>query len=88
MRSHRPLGTGLAALALGLGPVIAPGPATASSASGAPVPGDDGGQCGGQCGALPAGLALSTAGVPPGSARANHNQRYAEWAWHHPDDNG
>ena len=84
MRSHRPLGTGLAALALGLGPVLAPGPATASSASGAPVPGDDGGQSG----ALPAGLALPTAGVPSDSARANHNQRYAEWAWHHPDDNG
>jgi hypothetical protein len=80
-------------------------------------------------GALPAGLALSTAGVLSGAARAgaaaatpagrwpvtvavtdargatataalslsvaetlaagaNHNLRYAEWAWHHPADDG
>jgi hypothetical protein len=50
MRSHRLLGAGLAVLALGLGTVLAPGPATgtalAASVSGAPAPGDDSGQCG------------------------------------------
>jgi hypothetical protein len=41
-------------------------------------------------GALPAGLSLSPSlSVAEAlAAGANHNLRYAEWAWHHPADDG
>jgi Putative Ig domain len=157
MRNHLP-GTGLAAIALGLGTLIGPGPATATQVPGAggrcgafpgahPLPGAEGvvpAAWSGALtatdgrppyrwrvtsGALPAGLALSAAGVLSGMARAEAaaeaptgrwpitvavtdtsgatataglslsvaetaaagatgDLRYAEWAWHHPDDEG
>ena len=93
MRNRRLPGSGLAAIALGLGTLIGPGPAIATQRPGAGASGP--------CGAFPGahqlpgavGVTVIKNGTPhrppvAGDARRAANLRHAEWAWHHPGVEG